>query len=219
VRITLPSGTPAELAQPEGDTSMGLVIIPDIFGLRPLFDDMAARLASEQRWTVCAVEPFPGQEDLDIEGRFDAIPALDDERVMGDVVAAAQATGHERVGVLGFCMGGMYTLKAAATRRFDRAAAFYGMIRIPPAWRGEHQGEPLFELARGSACPVLAIVGGKDPYTPAEDVAALRAVNDRITIVEYPDAEHGFVHDPERPAHRPEDAADAWARALSFLSA
>jgi carboxymethylenebutenolidase len=36
-------------------------------------------------------------------------------------------------------------------------------------------------------------------------------------VVVYPGAEHGFVHDPERAAHRPDDAADAWRRALAFL--
>jgi carboxymethylenebutenolidase len=179
---------------------------------------MAARLAAEQGWVVCAVEPFPGQEALDIDGRFDVVPTLDDERVVGDLIAAANATGCDRVGILGFCMGGMYTLKAAASGRFDAAAAFYGMIRLPVAWRGQHQGEPLEALAK-STCPLLAIVGGKDPYTPSEDVAALRETSDRITVVEYPEAEHGFVHDPARPAHRPQDAADAWKRALAVLTA
>jgi dienelactone hydrolase len=37
--------------------------------------------------------------------------------------------------------------------------------------------------------------------------------------VRYPDADHGFAHDHSRPAHRPADAADAWARAVAFLSA
>ena len=40
---------------------MGLVIAPDIFGVRPLFDDMVDRLATDWKMAVCAVEPFPGQ--------------------------------------------------------------------------------------------------------------------------------------------------------------
>ena len=36
-------------------------------------------------------------------------------------------------------------------------------------------------------------------------------------IVVYPEADHGFVHAPERPAHRADDAADAWRRVLAFL--
>ena len=49
MRIELPSGTPAELARPEGDASRGLVLVPDIGGLRPLFDDLCARLADDAR--------------------------------------------------------------------------------------------------------------------------------------------------------------------------
>jgi carboxymethylenebutenolidase len=61
----------------------------------------------------------------------------------------------------------------------------------------------------------MAIIGEKDPYTPAEDVRALEAAG--VVCVRYPEAEHAFVHDPDRPSHRADDAADAWARCWSFL--
>jgi carboxymethylenebutenolidase len=71
-------------------------------------------------------------------------------------------------------------------------------------------------------CPTLAIFGDADPFTPHDDIEALRrAWRDRpdCEIVVYADAEHGFVHAPDRPAHRANDAADAWDRALAFLAA
>jgi carboxymethylenebutenolidase len=91
------------------------------------------------------------------------------------------------------------------------------MIRVPDAWRGPGHGEPLEALRSPGACPVLAVIGERDVWTPPDDVAALEAVAN-VTVVRYPDAEHGFVHDPERPAHRADDAADAWRRAVAFLS-
>ena len=111
MRITLPSGTEAEIA---GDPSaMGLVITPDIFGLRPLFDDMVARLSSEWSMTVIAVEPFPGLElGPDVEPRMAAMSNLDDAIHLRDLKEAADATGCDRVGLLGFCMGGMYAMLA-----------------------------------------------------------------------------------------------------------
>jgi dienelactone hydrolase len=118
--------------------------------------------------------------------------------------------------VIGFCMGGMYALKAAGTGRFDRAVSFYGMIRIPERFRGPGQGEPLAALAAEEAAPVLAIIGGVDPWTPPEDVAALEAGG--ATVVRYAEGDHGFVHDAARPAHRPDDAADAWRRVVEFLA-
>ena len=219
MRITLPSGSPAAFARPEsGEPERGLVVIPDIMGLRPLFDDMVDRLASDTGWAVCAPEPFAGYEDWTIEERLNGgVARIGDERILGDLVAAADATGCATVGVLGFCMGGMFTFKAAATGRFHRAVGFYGMIRLPEPWKGPALSEPLDALAHPERCPTMAIVGTADPYTPPQDVSDAEAHG--TVVVRYEGADHGFVHDPSRPAHRADDAADAWRRALAFLSA
>jgi carboxymethylenebutenolidase len=219
VRIELPTGTPAELAMPEDGMARGLVLVPDIMGLRPLFDDMCARLAG-YGWAVCAVEPWPRQEELTLEQRLGAAGQLEDAKKQADFDAARELLverGCGRVGVLGFCMGGMYTLKAAATGDFDRAVAFYGMIRVPESWRSPTQVDPI-ELLRGPrTCPTLAIIGGRDQFTPPQDVADLRQVP-QVTVAFFPEAEHGFVHDPSRPTHRADDASEAWRRAADFLA-
>lgn len=219
MRTTLPSGTPVEIARGAGEPSRGLVIAPDIMGLRPLFDDLAARLADEQGWAVAAVEPFPGREALPLEQRMQAVATLHDADTVADLVAAADALDVEPVGVIGFCMGGMWTLKAAATLRFTAAVAFYGMIRNPDHWRTDTNADAidLLRATPGAAGRVLAVIGTADPYTPADQVAELEAAG--ATIVGYEGAEHGFVHDASRPAHRPDDAADAWRRAIDWLSA
>jgi len=216
VRVTLPSGTPAELAEAPGTPTLGLALAPDIGGLRPLFDDLCARLAAEHGWTVCAPEPFPGRETLPLPDRLGAVAGLSDQRQVGDLIAAADRTGVARTAVLGFCMGGMYALKAAGSGRFDGAVSFYGMIRVPADWRGAGHGEPLDALRGPQACPVLALLGERDQWTPPDDIAALEELPN-VTVVRYAEAEHGFVHDPDRPAHRPQDAADAWRRAIAFL--
>lgn len=218
MRIELPSGTPAELAQVD-DPARGVVIAPDIWGLRPLFDEMVARLSAEHRFNVVAVEPFPGRQfpEGDVSPRFAAVPSLDDEAVLGDLTAAADRLGVEPVACIGFCMGGMYVHKAAATGRFDRLVSFYGMIRVPADWSGPGQGQPLDVLAEvPDPSRVLAVIGTEDPYTPPQDVAALGERGVRLAV--YDGAEHGFVHDPSRPAHRPDDAADAWSRCIAHLS-
>jgi carboxymethylenebutenolidase len=219
MRETLPSGTPVEVARPADGRApvQGLVLIPDIGGLRPLFDEHAARLADEQGWAVAAVEPWPGREDLPLEVRLESVGTIHDTALLADLVAAADLLGVEPVGVTGFCMGGMFTLKAAGTGRFHRAVAFYGMIRTPDRWQGEGTSvEPLDAVASPDACPTLAVIGGVDPWTPADDVAALEAAG--VEVVRYAEGDHGFVHDPSRPTHRADDAADAWRRAIQFLS-
>ena len=62
----------------------------------------------------------------------------------------------------------------------------------------------------------MAIVGTVDQWTPPEDVEAAEAAG--VTVVRYEGADHGFVHDDSRPAHRADDAADAWQQAIAFLS-
>ena len=223
MRIELASGTPAEISSSPagGSRTMGLVIAPDIFGLRPLYDDLVARLANEWSMTVCAVEPFPGRGlGPEIEPRFASVPTIDDALHLRDLEEAADAVaaasaGVGRVGLLGFCLGGMYCHKAARSDRFARIASFYGMIRLPDGWKSPTQAEPLELLANGHPDRVLAVVGELDTYTPADAVDALEATG--VTVARYPDAEHGFAHDPSRPAHRRADAADAFARAHAWL--
>lgn len=195
---------------------MGLVIAPDIWSLRPLYDDMVAKLAREWNMRVCAVEPFPGREiPTEIEPRMAAVATLNDATHLRDLHEAADALGTERVGLMGFCLGGMYCFKSSVSERFERIASFYGMIRVPERWRSATQGEPLDYLRRGDARRVLAIIGSVDPYTPPTDVAELRAVG--CEVVEYQGADHAFAHDPSRPSHRAADAADAFKRAFDWL--
>jgi carboxymethylenebutenolidase len=89
------------------------------------------------------------------------------------------------------------------------------MIVPPEHWRVPRR-DPIDMLQRPEACPTLAILGGKDRWTPADDIEKLRAVPN-VHVAFYPEADHGFAHDPDRPTYRADDAADAWRRALAFL--
>jgi carboxymethylenebutenolidase len=168
---------------------------------------------------VIAVEPFPGAiGDLDLQARLDH--RIDVERITIDLQLGAdlaqERTGVAGVGILGFCMGGMNVFRAAGTGRFARGVAFYGMIRPADAW-SQPGDDPLDAVRRPDCCPVLALLGGADQFTPAGDIADLEAAGDHVTVHVYPEAGHGFVHDPSRPGHRADDAADAWRRAIEFL--
>jgi carboxymethylenebutenolidase len=72
-------------------------------------------------------------------------------------------------------------------------------------------------LASPDRCPTLAIIGTADHFTPPQDVAEAEALG--VVVVSYEGAEHGFVHDPSRPTHRADDAADAWRQVVAFLEA
>ncbi len=119
MRATLPSGTPVEIAVPPRPASRGVVLYPDIWGLRPLFDELAAELADQRGWAVAEVELFPGLEpSASVDDRFAAVPTNDDALVLADTLAAAdllvERAAVDRIAVMGFCIGGMYAYKAAA---------------------------------------------------------------------------------------------------------
>ncbi|WP_285750879.1 dienelactone hydrolase family protein [Lentzea sp. NBRC 105346] len=175
----LPSGTDAVLERP-AEPVAGLVLLTGESALRPLFDELCARIAAEWNVTVCA----PADESLT------------------SIEQAADAVGCARQLVVGF--GRDRTYLAAADGRFDRLVSFYGPVS-PEA----------VAALNGNGHRVLALVGMRDPLIRPADIVTL----DRrgVTVVRYYEAEHGFVHDPERPAHRPADAANAWKRARDWL--
>jgi carboxymethylenebutenolidase len=216
---------PALHARPDGMPRAGVVLYPDVGGMRPLFDEMARRLATHNL-AVCVVEPFAGvapEEISTIEARLAYVAQLDDQQQLDMMSSAADLLvvedGVSRVCVLGFCMGGHYAFKAAASDRFDAAVAFYGMVRTPDRWQGPgHTIEPL-DVA-DQMCPTLAIFGSADSFTPAADIDALRAAwtgRQDCEIIVIEGADHGFVHDPDRPVHRADDAAACWDRAINWM--
>ena len=90
MQITLPSGTNAVIEKSVSDRrEMGLVVIPDVMGLRPLFYDMVKRLAEEWDINVCSFELYPELEHLNVEERLGAASRLEDTRVTGDALEAA----------------------------------------------------------------------------------------------------------------------------------
>ena len=167
---------------------------------------------------VCVPEPFPGQNlPMELDPRVDAIRAADDRDRLRDLQEAAAATGCSRVVMIGFCMGGMYALKAASLDTFARIVPFYGMIRLPETWRSPGQREPLDLVAAGHPERVLAIIGDIDPFTPPEDVKALQDVG--ANTVGFAACAHAFVHDPSRDSHKSEEAEAAWTVCHVWLTA
>lgn len=226
-RTVLSTGTPAELALPADGRAptMGLLLWPDIGGLRPVFDGHARRLADTHGWAVCAIELYPGNESMAIEDRLAYAANFVDGDKLADADAAADLLmgylpDNAAVGVLGFCMGGMYAMKTLANPRFTRAVAFYGMVRVPAAWRGGGQGDALDVVASsvgaGRRAGLLCIFGTEDPWCPHDEIDEVEAAG--ATVIRYEGADHGWAQDPDRENFRPDDAADAWARAEAYLS-
>ena len=159
---------PAELARPDEPMRVWCCA-PTSGACGPLFDTLAERLAEENGWASCRPEPLPGREDLPLEERLASVGDFDDLAGWPTLVQAADATGMHTVGVLGFCMGGMWALKASATGRFHRAVSFYGMIRMPEQWRSDTHGRATRRSPPRPARARCSIwCGTIDPYVPLD---------------------------------------------------
>lgn len=228
----LENGTAISFAVPQNPNSKALVLIPDVFGLRDLVDETIVKIASKGT-TVIAVEPFSRLSDnpelLSRDEKLSRVNELSDDKQLGDLGQIKEKLtndyGCTQVGLIGFCIGGMYAFKSAGLGIFDSVVSCYGMITLPQAWKGPGQKEPLEYLKSESSSRVLAIIGQDDkPFAKDEDLDLLKnlfsagrhgEMGSRVEI--FKDCDHAFMHDPNREEHRFEDAKRAWVMAYEFL--
>jgi carboxymethylenebutenolidase len=206
-----------------------VLVIPEIFGMHEHIKDVTRRFAREGFLSV-TFEPYAREGGVlhlpDIESVRKVADSVPDERVMGDLdslmayVKQHPAGQADRIGVTGFCRGGMYTLLFAShTHEVKAAVAWYGQLR-PAKTPGVRTAGPL-DIAAQIDAPILGLYGGADLGIPVADVkemaAALKAAGKTSDFVLYPRAPHAFYAD-YRPSFRPEAAQDAWGRCIAWFN-
>jgi carboxymethylenebutenolidase len=206
-----------------------VLVIPEIFGMHEHIRDVTRRFAREGFLSV-TFEPYAREGGVlhlpDIPSVRKVVDAVPDERVMEDLDAlASHARQHpaaraDRIGVTGFCRGGMFTLLyAARTRELQAAVAWYGQIK-PERKPGIRTAGPL-DVAERITAPVLGLYGEADVGIPPSDVremeAALKKAGRTAEFVLYPGAPHAFFAD-YRPSYRPDEAKAAWGRCVAWFN-
>ena len=224
----------AVLRLPEGDGPFpGLVLLMEAFGLNDHIRDLAGRLALEGYATLAPdlyfreevrVVPYAQRERVvDLMMRTIALgdsaaERVKDDRVADDIAHALRAlraepvVDVERLGAIGFCMGGRLAFLAGCREGAGLRAvvAFYGGRIVP-----------LLREADKIDAPLLLHFGAEDASIPLPQVerigADLGALGKAREIHVYPGAGHGFFCD-ERDSFHAESAALAWTRTLRFLA-
>lgn len=215
-------------------TLSGVVLIHDVWGLLEHPRDLARRLAGEG-FAVLAVDLYRREREVRISDPGRWIRELSDPQALADVQAgidflAGHAACHGRkIGVIGFCMGGMVALLAGCEcRGLSAVVPFYGLLSHRDGLLYDPQGldpkkkprEPL-DAVRDLRCPLLGIFAGRDEYVALPDIHQLerraKATGQPAEIVVYAEATHAFMNDTRPAAYRPDDAHDAWRRMLAFL--
>jgi carboxymethylenebutenolidase len=208
----------------------GIVILPDIRGLHPFYEELSLRFA-QAGIHATAFDYFGRTAGIgggNARGEdFEYMPHVEQTRpetiaadVAGTVAHGRSADGGAATAMftVGFCFGGRNSFNQATQGHgLAGVIGFYGRV----AERGPSDTDAPVLLARSYACPVLGLFGGTDQGISKEDVEAFRQALDAAgvpnEIVVYEGAPHSFF---DRTYDQFRDACDdAWRRVLGFIEA
>jgi carboxymethylenebutenolidase len=219
--VTFPSGdstAQAILYLPQGPgPHPALVVIHEWWGLNDWVKQQATRYAA-QGYVTLAVDLYHGKVAADPELAHELSRGLPQDQGVRDLTSAItylqsrKDVKRDRIGAVGWCMGGGYALQLAIAAPTLKAVAInYGSLATDKA-----------ALSQIHAA-VLGNFGGQDRGITPDSVhafeAAMQALGKPVDTKIYPDAGHAFENSNNAAGYRPADAADALARIDRFFAA
>jgi carboxymethylenebutenolidase len=205
------------LYTPEGKGPFpGIIVIHEWWGLNDWVKEQASKLA-DQGYAALAIDLYRGKVATTPDQAHEIMRGVPEDRAKRDLDAAfhylqSQANvKKDRIGAIGWCMGGGYALDLALQEPQLAADVInYGHLATDPS-----------ALKKINA-PILGLFGAQDRGIPAEDVKkfgqALDKMGKKVDITIYPDAGHAFENPNNKDGYRAADAADAWDKTLNFLA-
>ncbi|MBS0341603.1 MAG: dienelactone hydrolase family protein [Proteobacteria bacterium] len=207
---------PAYVAEPAGAPKGAVVVVQEIFGVNAHIRSVADGYAADGYLAV-APSTFHrvkqgvdlGYSEEDMKAGFAlkmAVEGLPAPGVMQDLQAAVDyAAKAGKVGIVGYCWGGLLTWRSASSLTgLSAAVPYYGGGMTTPE-----------EVARQPKVPVLAHFGNKDHWIPVDSVQAFEKAHPEVVVHMYA-ADHGFNCD-HRGAYKAEAASVARERTLAFF--
>ena len=233
VNVITPDGTAdCYFVHPSSGTAPGVLMWPDIFGLRPAFRQMGKRLA-ESGYSVLVVNPFyrtkkaPTAEAGGATPIADVMPlarTLNETTHMTDAKAfVAWLDGHasvaknRKIGTQGYCMGGPIAFRTAAAvpDRVEAVASFHGGGLVTDAPNSPH-----LQAAKSQAQFLIAIAENDDARLPNDKTVlkeTFAKANLPAEIEVYAGAAHGWCP-PDSQVYNQPQAEKAWGRLLALYA-
>ncbi len=232
VSITTPDGTAdAYFVHPASGTAPGVLIWPDIFGLRPSFRQMGRRLA-ESGYSVLVVNPFyrtkkaptaeagsatPIQQVMPLAQSLNETTHMTDAKAFTAWLDAQKSVAKNRkMGTQGYCMGGPMAFRtAAASDRVGAVASFHGGGLV----RGEAADSPHIQASKTKANFLVAIAKNDDERGPTDkDVLKKTFADAHLNAeIEVYAADHGWCP-PDSRVYAEPLAEKAWTRLLALYA-
>jgi carboxymethylenebutenolidase len=193
-----------------------IVVIHEWWGLNDWVKEQASKLA-DQGYVTLAIDLYRGHVATTADEAHELMRGVPEDRATKDLLAASsylrsqKNVNPQKVGAVGWCMGGGYALDlAVGDPKLAAAVINYGHLATEPA-----------TLKKINA-PILGLFGGKDRGIPVEDVqkfaAELKKLGKTVDVTVYPDAGHAFENPNNQQGYRAADAADAWDRTVKFFA-
>lgn len=207
----------AVLFTPDGNGPFpALVVIHEWWGLNDWVKEQAQKLAG-QGYETLAIDLYRGKVATTPEEAHEIMRGVPEDRANRDLLAAYDYLASQsnvnknKIGAIGWCMGGGYALDLAlAQPKLAVAVINYGHLATDDA-----------QLKKINA-KILGIFGGQDRGIPPDSVRTfeqqLKKLGKSIEIKIYPDAGHAFENPNNKDGYRAEDAQDAWKLTLDFLN-
>src|SRR5579862_345967 len=193
-----------------------LIVIHEWWGLNGWVKDQASKLA-DQGYVALALDLYRGKVATTPDEAHEIMRGVPEDRAKRDLHAAFDFlksqpnVKKDRIGSIGWCMGGGYSLDVALEEPGLKADVInYGHLVTDPS---------SVEKINAS---ILGIFGAQDRGIPVEDVkkfeSLLKDKGKKVEVVIYPDAGHAFENPNNKAGYRPDDANDAWKRTVDFFS-
>lgn len=194
-----------------------IMVIHEWWGLNDWVKEQASKL-SDQGYVALAVDLYRGKVAENSDMAHELSRGLPEDRAKRDLHAAFEFLASQtnvkkdRIGAIGWCMGGGYSLDVALQEPTLAADVVnYGRLATDPV-----------ALQKIDA-PILGSFGGQDRGIPPDAVhkfeATMKQLNKKVDLKIYEDAGHAFENPNNKEGYREADAADAWKRTVDFLAA
>lgn len=194
----------------------GILAVHEYWGLNDWIKEQASKLA-DQGYVVLAVDLYRGKVATTPDEAHELMRGVPEDRAARDLHAAFEYlqsqpnVKKDRIGSIGWCMGGGYALNVALHEPTLTAAAIhYGHLATDP------------EQLKKIHAAILGIFGAQDHGIPPDDVKkfeqTLKQLGKKVEIHIYPDAGHAFENPNNKEGYRPADTADAWKRTVDFFA-
>lgn len=181
---------------------------------------------ARQGYIVLAPDLFHGrigrtvEQNMQLSGSLDDTIALMDLNAGLDYLRGLPSVRKDRIGCIGFCMGGRLSLLFTEhNQTLAAGVVFYGNI-FNRAITEKTPKHP-YDLIANIRCPLLGIFGEADTIIPLDHVAKLREAltshRKTFELYTYPGAQHAFHNDTSPDRYHPEAARDAWDKTLGFF--